>query len=102
MAPFRRAGPDDRMQFVDEENDRPALHDLLEHGLEALLEFAPELGPGNERAEIERNDRAVFQPFGNVAADDAQRQSLDDRGFADARDRRSGRDCFSSGATVSG
>ena len=32
--------------------------DLLEHGLEPLLELAAELGAGDQRAQVERHDRA--------------------------------------------
>ena len=51
-----RPGADDRVQLVDEQ-DHPALGvlDLLEHGLEALLELAAELGAGDDRAEVERD-----------------------------------------------
>ncbi len=57
---------------------------FLQHRLEAFLEFAAELGAGDQRAHVERHDAAVLQPFGNVAAHDALRQALDDRGLADA------------------
>ena len=58
--------------------------DLLQHGLEALLELAPVLGAGDQRAHVERDDPLVLQAFGHVAADDALRQPFDDRGLADA------------------
>src|SRR5207249_1064717 len=50
-----RAGADDRVQLVDEQDD-PAVGvlDLLQDGLQALLELAPELRTGDERAEVER------------------------------------------------
>ena len=54
-----RPGPDDRVQLVDEQ-DHAALGvlDLLEDGLEALLELAAELGAGDDRPEVERDRRA--------------------------------------------
>jgi len=39
---------------------RPSEEDLLQHGLEALLELAPVLGPGNERPEIQGEDGLVL------------------------------------------
>ena len=56
----------------------------LQHGLEPLLEFAAIFRAGDHRAEIERQQLLVLQAFRHVAIDDAQRQTLDDRGLADA------------------
>ena len=79
------AGTDDGMQFIDEEEDPAlALADFLEDGLEALLEFAAELGAGDEAAHIEGEDGFILQAFRHVAADDPQGQALGDGGFADA------------------
>ncbi len=58
--------------------------DLLQHGLQALLELAAILGPGDQRAHVERDDALVLEPFGHVAAHDPLGQSLDDRRLADA------------------
>ncbi len=80
------AGADDGVQLVDEEQDAPlALLDLVEHGLEPLLELAAVLGAGEQRAHVEREDGAVLEPLGHVAAHDALRQALDDGGLAHAR-----------------
>ena len=80
-----RAGADDRVELVDEQDD-PALGvlDLLEDGLEALLELAAELGAGDQRAEVERDDPLVLEPLGHVAADDPLGEALDDGRLADA------------------
>ena len=60
-----RARPDDRVELVDEEDDLAlGVLDLLQDGLEALLELAAELGAGDERAEVERDDALVLQPSG--------------------------------------
>ena len=84
--PFGRAGSDQRVQLVDEEDDRAlGLLDLLENGLEPVLELAPVLGAGDHRAEIERHDAFVLQALRNVAHVDAAGQALDDRRLADAR-----------------
>ena len=81
-----RAGADDRVQLVDEQQD-PALAglDLLQHRLQPLLELAAVLRAGDQRAHVEREDRLVLEPLGHVAADDPLREALDDRGLADAR-----------------
>jgi hypothetical protein len=58
--------------------------DLLEHGLEALLELAAVLGAGDQRADVERDEPLVAQAVGHVAVDDALREALGDRGLAHA------------------
>ena len=74
----------DGVQLVDEHDD-PALRalDLRQHGLEALLELAAILGARHQQAQIEREDRLVLQPLGDVAAHDALGEPLHDRGLAD-------------------
>ena len=59
--------------------------DLLEDRLEALLELAAELGPGDQRAQVQRDDLLVLEGLGHVAADDALGQALDDGRLAHAR-----------------
>ena len=85
IAPSAAPGADDRVQLVDEQQDPPLGRlDLLQHGLQALLELAAVLGAGHERAHVEREDGLVLQPLGHVAAHDALGEALDDRGLADA------------------
>ena len=80
------ARADHGVDFIDEEDDLAGgLGDFLEHGLEAFLEFTAELGAGDERGEIERDDFLVLERVRHVAADDALREALDDGGLADAR-----------------
>ena len=82
---FGLAGADHRVQFVDEQDDVAfLLGEVVEHALEALLELAAELGPGDQRAHVEREDALVAQALGHFAVDDAQREAFDDRGLADA------------------
>ena len=83
---FGLAGADDQVQLVDEQDD-PALRlgHFLEHGLEPLFEFAAELGAGDQRAHVERDQPAVLQALGHVARDDALGQPLDDGRLAHAR-----------------
>ena len=84
--PLGRAGADDGVQLVDEQDDPAvAVLDLLEDGLEPLLELAAELGPGDERPEVERDDALVLERLGHVAAHDALGEALDDGRLADAR-----------------
>ena len=79
------AGADQRVHLVDEQDDAAVRgSDLVEHGLEPLLEFAAIFGAGDQRAEIERQQLLVLQALRHVAVDDAQRQAFDDRGLADA------------------
>ena len=59
MAPSAAPAPDDRVQLVDERDDLAlGVGDLLEHGLQPLLELAAVLGPGHHGAEVERDRRA--------------------------------------------
>ena len=80
------ARADDRVQLVDEQDDAAVGRgDLLEHGLEALLELAPVLRARQQRAEVERPDAPLLQALGHVARDDALREPLDNRRLANAR-----------------
>ena len=79
-----RAGADERVQLVDEEDDVAAGADLLQHLLQALLEVAAVAGPGDERAEVERVELLALERLGHVAADDVGGEALDDGGLADA------------------
>ena len=84
--PFGRAGADDGVQLVDEgDHLAVGVGDLLEHGLEALLELAAVLGARDHRAEVEADEALVLQPLGDVALDDAPGQALHDRRLAHAR-----------------
>ena len=79
------AGADHGVQLVDEQQD-PAFgaSDLVEHGLQTLLELAAVLGAGHQRAHVEGEDRPVTEPFGHVAVDDALGETFDDRRLADS------------------
>ena len=81
-----RAGADDRVQLVDEEDDLAlARRDLGEDGLEPLLELAAVLGPGDERADVERPDALPLETRRHVARDDPLREALGDRRLPHAR-----------------
>jgi hypothetical protein len=82
---FGLAGADHGVQFVDEQDDLAfLLGQVIEHGLQALLELAAEFGAGDQRAHVERQHALVAQAFGHFAVDDALRQAFDDRGLAHA------------------
>ena len=57
---------------------------FLQHRLQALLELASVLRPGEQGADVERDHPAIAQRLGDVALDDALGEALDDRGLADA------------------
>ena len=79
------ARADDRVELVDEGDDLAlAVGDLLQHGLEALLELTAVLRAGEHRAEVERDQALVHQRGRHVAVDDPLGEPLDDRGLADA------------------
>jgi hypothetical protein len=83
--PLGGAGPDDRVELVDEGDDLAlGVGDLLKDGLQALLELAPVLCAGDHRAQVERDQAAVAEALGDVALDDATGEALDDGGLAHA------------------
>ncbi len=82
--PFRLAGAHEGVHLVDEHHVAPlGIGQLLDHRLEALLELAAILGPGQQQADVERDDLLPLERVGDVARDDPLGQSLDDRGLAD-------------------
>ena len=79
------AGAHNGVQLVNEGHHFAlGVGDLLEDGLEPLLELAPVLGAGHHGRQVERDDPLALQPFGNVALDDPVGQPLDDGGLAHA------------------
>ena len=83
---FRRARADDRVQFVNEQNDFAfAGDDFLEKRLEPVLEFAAIFRAGNHRAQIHRHQPLVLERFGHVAAHDAPGQAFGNGRLAHAR-----------------
>ncbi len=79
-----RAGADQGVDLVDEQDRARLVLERLEHALEALLEVAAVLGAGQQRAHVERVDRRVGQHLGHLALRDSPGQALGDRGLADA------------------
>ena len=80
-----RARAHQRVQLVDERDDLAfRVGDLLQHRLEALLEFAAVLGAGDHRTQVEGDDPLPLEALGHVSLDDPVGQSLDDGRLADA------------------
>jgi hypothetical protein len=83
--PLGSAGTDDRVQLVDEQDHLPhGVRHFLQHRLQALLELAAVLRPGDESAHVESDDPLVLEAFRNVLTYDPLREPLDDRRLADA------------------
>ncbi|MNQ62341.1 hypothetical protein D3C85_766830 [compost metagenome] len=83
--PVALAGADQGVHLVDEEDDAAlGLGHLVQHGLQPLLELAAVFGARDQGAHVQRQDLLVLQAFGHVAVDDAQGQTFDDGGLADA------------------
>ena len=80
-----RAGPDERVQLIDEEHRVVRVAELLDDLLEPLLELAAVLGAGDERADVERQDALVEQRLRDVAGHDPVGEALRDGRLADAR-----------------
>ena len=73
------------MQLVDEQHHLTFSRlDLLQHRLQAFLELAAILRPGDHRAKVERQQLLALQRLRHIAVDDAQCKALNDGGLADA------------------
>ena len=81
---FCRAGADDGVQLVDEEDDVLALLDLFDRVLDTILEVAAILGTGDHTGEIKCDNALVTQVLGYFAVGYLQRQSFGDGRLADA------------------
>ena len=80
-----RAGADDRVQLVEEQDDRAAgVGDLFQDALQPLLELASIGRSCDQGAHVQRDHAAVAQRLGDVAGDDPLGEALDDRGLAHA------------------
>ena len=82
---FGRAGADQRVQLVDEDDDVRIVGQLLHDRLEALFELTAILGAGHDQRDVEREDPLVGEEVRHVAVDDLLRQTLDDGRLAHAR-----------------
>ena len=80
-----RAGADQRVQLVDEQDAVAAVLDLFDDLLEALFELAAVLGARDQRANVQRQQALAQQRLGHVAGGDALGQTFDDGRLANAR-----------------
>ena len=76
--PFRGAGPNQGMHFVDKENDLAfgAGH-FFEHRFQTFLKFAAVFGASDQRTEIQRHQLFIAQTGRYIAIDNALRQPFD-------------------------
>ncbi len=72
------------MELVDEEHHVLGAADFVHDGLDALLELAAVLGPGDHHRQVEHHEALVLEDLRNIARDDALGEPFDDRGLADA------------------
>ena len=84
VPPRRRAGTDDGVDLVDEQDRVGHLLQRGQHALEALLEVAAVLGARHQRAQVERVDDRIGQHVRHLAFDDAPGQAFGDGGLAHA------------------
>ena len=74
------------VELIDKQNDLAIGRcDLGQNGLESFLELAAELGSGDERAEIQRDDALVLQILGHISADNSLGESFGDCGLTNTR-----------------
>ncbi len=83
--PLRRAGADQGVDLVDEDDQVRILTELPDDALQALLELAAVLGARHDERQVEREDLFRRQEHRDRALDDPGREALDDRRLADAR-----------------
>ena len=81
---LRRAGADQGVDLVDEDDEVLVLLELLEDSLEALLELAAVLRARDDEREVEGQDLPLREEERDAALDDPLREPLDDRRLADA------------------
>ena len=79
-----RAGADDGVDLVHEQDGARDLLDRRQHALQALFEVAAILGARHQRTQVQRIDDGIQQHVGHLALDDALGQALGQRGLAHA------------------
>src|SRR3954454_6727427 len=80
-----RTGTNQRVNLVDEQDRVGVIQQLFAPRLQALLEIAPVLRAGQQRAHIERVYLTTRKNVGNTALNDAACQPFGDGGLAHAR-----------------
>ncbi len=70
------------MQLINKQNDVAfLLRQVAEHAFQTLFEFTTVFSPCHQRAHIQCQHTAAFQPFRHFTIDNALRQPFDDGGF---------------------
>jgi hypothetical protein len=79
------ASTDDRVRFVDEEDDRfGRTFDLRDDLLHAVLEFALHACAGLKKTKIETHDLDALKEGRNLVVHDHERHAFNERGFTNA------------------
>ena len=78
-------GADDGVELVNEEDDVFRALNLVHDGLDALFKLATVFSAGDHQGEVEGDDLFLGENFRDVTAHNFLRESLDQRGLADAR-----------------
>jgi len=82
---FRATCADERVQFVNEQDDVLRTAHFVHDGFDAFFELAAVFRPGDHHRQVEHDDSAVVQDFRHVVRNDHLRQPFDDGRLADAR-----------------
>ena len=79
------AGPHHHVHLVDERDDAPVRrHDLGQHGLQPLLELAPQRRPRHHGGDVQGDDLPVRECAGHIPGGDPLGEPLHDRRLAHA------------------
>mmetsp|Transcript_3026 Transcript_3026/g.11268 ORF Transcript_3026/g.11268 Transcript_3026/m.11268 type:complete len:911 (+) Transcript_3026:148-2880(+) len=81
---LRRAGANERVHLVDEEDDILVSLDLVHELLEALLELTAVLGARDEEAHVQGHHALALERLGDVVGGDLLREALRNGGLTDA------------------
>ena len=73
------------VDLVDEQDGAGLFRQCPYHGLQSLFELAAELGPGEQGAEIEREERGRLEDLRHLLLVDGHREALGQRRLAHAR-----------------
>ncbi len=73
-----------QVDLINEEDDVLRLLDLIQHSLQALLEFTPVLAARHQGAHVEGDDARVLEHNRHISLDDALRQALHNGGLSHA------------------
>ena len=80
---FSGTGSDERVEFVDEEDDIFVFANLVHDGLDALFELATVFCAGDHKGEVEGDDTLVAEDFRDIAGNNFLGESLGDGCLAD-------------------